>query len=357
MPPRAIGGPKGWDMKANRRDFIKTSVAFGVLGVTKTGAHAASPPTKIGFVVSTRDQPNHLLAFLQALNDAGWGPITNKTTFSWASADGRYGSTHDDLQTLAKKHIRIHGVNMIVAAGGLMTAIGVAKALDAIAPQLLPFVYLIGRSPAAADNDAASFFNSTYKAGGVDQNVPAQNEQNFQQLKNQPNSTVTADRVGLIVNDNNAMSKPEVDLWVANGHPRSFVYQLAGENDKQLSVLFQKISSGPQPAGMVVSSDPYFRSVGPEFDTRLHDATGGAFSGWVCYPYREYLDQDPVPTSRSILSNSTPPLATDDPADQKSAYYQLGEKAVALLTALNKSPPPTSTPNVGITTWNGSAWV
>jgi hypothetical protein len=124
-----------------------------------------------------------------------------------------------------------------------------------------------------------------------------------------------------------------------------------------MSALFQKIGSGPQPAGIVVSSDPFFRSVGPEFDARLRDASGGNFSGWVCYPYQEYLDQDPPANAQSLKSDYAPALATDDPTDQKSAYYQLGRKAATVLAALDTKPPPTTTPNVGITTWNGSNWV
>jgi hypothetical protein len=350
-------------MKASRRNFIHTSAAFGVLSVTKAGAQPATrarPLTasakKIGFVVSTRDQPNHLLSFLQALSDKGWGPTAaKKASLFWASADGQYGSAHDALQKHAKKHIRQHKVDMIVAAGGLMTAIAVAKSLNAIGPANLPFVYLIGRSPTAADSNAADFFQSRFKSGGVDQNIPALNEQSFQQLKNKSGNVVTVDNVGLIVNDNNAMSNPEVALWTANGHKPSFVYQVQGENDKQVSMLFQKIkSASPQPAGIVVSSDPYLRSVGPDFDTSLRDANGGNFSGWVCYPYQEYLDQDPPANNQSIKSDFTPPLATDDPTDQKSAYYQLGLKAGAVLDALVANPG--TKPDVGILTWNGSSW-
>jgi hypothetical protein len=348
-------------MKKSRRDFIKTSTAIGVLGIPEASAQprsqaVAAVAKKIGFVVSTRDQPNHLLSFLQGLNDKGWGPTAaKKATLFWASADGQYGSAHDVLQNHAKKHIRQHNVDMIVAAGGLITAIAVAKAVDAVGPTNFPFIYLIGRSPLASENDAAAFFSSQHKSGGIDQNIPAQNEQSFQQMKNKSHNVVTADTVGLIVNDNNAMTQPEVDLWTANGHKGSFVFRVQGENDKQMSLLFQKIKqASPQPAGIVVSSDPYFRSVGPEFDTSLRDASGGNFAGWVCYPYQEYLDQDPPANNQSIKSDYTPPLATDDPTDQKSAYYQLGIKAGMVLDALVANPG--SKPDVGILTWNGSNW-
>jgi len=342
-------------MKKGHKDSIKKSARIGALAQSGLAAKKKAAATKkIGFVVSTRDQPYHLLAFLQALKDQGWGPTKAKVV--WASADGRYGSARDELQNHAKKHIRRNNVDMIVAAGGLTTAIAVAKAIDAVGQPRLQFVYLIGRSPLAPETEAAAFFSSRHKAGGVDQNIPAQNERNFQQLKNQPGSTVTATSVGLVVNDNNAMTKPEVQQWTANGH--QFVYQVQGNNEQQVPRLLQRIKQGPQPAGLVVSSDPYLRSVGPEFDMQLRAESGGGFAGWVCYPYQEYLDQDPTPSLRSIKSDFTPQLATDDPTDSKSAYYQLGIKAAKLLDELDKpgKKPDDELPDVGIVTWNGSDW-
>jgi hypothetical protein len=341
-------------MKKSRKAIHKVKKAAS----GKSGRKAKRPAgkaMKIGFVLSTRDHPHHVLAFVQALRDKGWEPKgRNKVSIVWASAHGKYGSAHDAIENLANKHIRHHKVDMIVAAGGLMTAIGVAKLLDKLAPAKLPFVYLIGRSPGASDHDAAALFHSRYKAGGVDQNMPAQYEKSYQQMKSASAGAVTADNVGLIVNGNNAISKPEVDLWLANGHDARFVYRVEGENEKQLSALFQKIRSGPQPAGIVVSCDPYLRSVGPEFDTGLRDPNGGNFSGWVCYPFHEYLDHDPAPSTKSIKSDHTPHLATNDPTYKKSAYYQLGIKAARVLDALKKQKKKL---NVGTATWNGSRWV
>src|SRR5438445_381812 len=129
-------------MKATRRDFIHTSAAFGVLSVTKADAQPATAPAagtqaavasakNIGVVISTRDQPNHLMAFLQALNDQGWGTgAAKKAAFSWASADGHYGLNHKELHNHTKKHLRRHGVHLIVAAGGLTSAMAVAEALN-----------------------------------------------------------------------------------------------------------------------------------------------------------------------------------------------------------------------------------
>jgi hypothetical protein len=213
-------------MDKSRRDFIALSAAAGAGILTVTKAAAQTATKKIGFVVSTRDMPGHAASFLQALDDAGWETGSKKATVFWASADGKYGGTHDELQKHAQKHIG-RGVDMIVAAGGLMTAIAVAKACDARAPANFPFVYLIGRSPTSASGDdaaAAAFYNSQHKVGGVDQNIPAQNEKSFAQLQSASQGAVTASNVGLIVNDNNAISKPEVSEWNKNKH--SIVFSL-----------------------------------------------------------------------------------------------------------------------------------
>jgi hypothetical protein len=360
-------------MKKSRRDFIRTSAALGVLSITTDASADCPNPAQgtscsvpsgasktIGFVVSTRDQPDHLLVFLRALSDSGWGQAgsgaSNTVTLLWASADGRYGSSHNELQNYTKKLVRIHNVDMIVAAGGLTAAVAVAKALNSVTTANFPFIYLIGRSPLAGESDAAALFSSQNKAGGVDQAIPSQNENNFQMLKHASNDAVTADKVGLIINNNNAMSGPERQLWLSNGHNSNFVYSASVENEQQLASIFSQIkSANPQPVGLVVSSDPYFRSVGPDFDMTLRDVNGGDFTGWVSYPYIEYLDQDPAPSQHSKLSTSTPYLANDPKVYKNAAYYQLGLKAALVLNCLVQYPG--CKPNVGIVTWNGSAWV
>jgi hypothetical protein len=342
-------------MKKTRRDFIAASAGMGMLSVTKA---AAQPVTKkIGFVVSTADRPNHIAAFMQALDDAGWQTAAKKTAMFWASAGGKYGSAHYELQNHAAKLIA-RGVDMIVAAGGLMTAIAAAKACDAAkatAVNVPPFIYLIGRSPISAtgdDLDAADLFNSRYKAGGVDQNMLAQNEKDFQQLQTASAGSVTAANVGLIVNDNNSISKPEVSLWTKT-HSPGFVYRMQGENDQGLPGLLLKIKqTKTQPAGIVLSCDPYLRSIGSDFDTQLRAANGGNFAGWVCYPFREFLDPT-TPNPKSLLSNSSPSLATDDPTDPNSAYYQLGKKAANVLDRMVSGLPL----DVGVTGWDGAKWV
>jgi hypothetical protein len=355
-------------MKASRRDFIKASTAIGMAGITQTAAAAAAKAAakaKIGFVVSTSDQPDHIRCFLRGLQDnQEWGTATKPIKFYWASANGKYGGGRKELYRHAMKHMVNHQVNMIVAAGGLASAIAVAQAVDKYAhdhgDQGIPFSYLIGRTPLANEAEGKALYQSAFKTGGVDQAIPAQNENNIMQLKEAFGAAVTPDTVGLIVNNNNPMTPREALAWQAQ---HQFLFQASRntENDKQIaevcSDVARALASDPKPNAIVVSSDPYFRSFGPEFESQLRDPSGGNFAGYVCYPYQEY--QDP-PTDNSIVSKYTPKLSADvftddDTTIVKTAYYQLGFNTANVLQALSDNPGtfPTVPPKV----WNGTTWV
>jgi hypothetical protein len=342
-------GEMGAAMKKDRRDFIKASAAIGMFGVTEASAQT---PKKIGFVVSTRDNTNHVLSFMQALEDRGWSG-SDKVRFFWESAEGAYGSSHTELPDHAKKHID-RGVDLIVAAGGLMSAIAVAQVLRNRSSSI-KFVYLIGRTPLSSDpnyGDTSVFATSNNKAGGVDQNIVTQNEKNCSDLYQISSNGVTPGNVGLIVNHNNVITAPEIKEWKnGHGHTGTLIFDVTAENDQQMSAVFGKISSaGAALAGLVVSSDPYFRSFAPDFDKKLRAASGGKFKGYVCYPYQEYMDYlDPAYSSKSVKSKYTPTLATDDDTTvsiDKRAYYQLGLKVVDFLNGTNPA----------VATWNGTQW-
>jgi hypothetical protein len=115
-----------------------------------------------------------------------------------------------------------------------------------------------------------------------------------------------------------------------------------------LKTLFDAIkNTKPSPPdGLVVSSDAYLRSLGNvDFDKQLRAAGGGKFSGWVCYPYEEYV---PDFGANTVHSRSTPNLATPYPTDRNSAYWQLGQKAV---DALNQNPAKLATWNSSTSSW------
>jgi hypothetical protein len=231
---------------------------------------------------------------------------------------------------------------------------------------------LIGRYPtsnAGTDVEAADLYSCsrTYKVGGVDQAVPAQNQGNFELLRIKSTGVVTIDTVGLIVNNNNPITPPEIDAWrglrdTTDPGKRinsNFIYPIKDPNNQNhgISNLLTSIrNANPQPTGIVVSSDAYLREVGDvDFDAQLRDATssnkGGHFNGWVCYPYKEYV----LASAKSIYSATTPVLATDpdDPTYTMAAYYQLGITAATILDQLVSGTSPA---NAGLTTWNGSQW-
>jgi hypothetical protein len=199
---------------------------------------------------------------------------------------------------------------------------------------------------------------------GWDQAVPTQNQANFQLLRIKSTGKVTIDTVGLIVNDNNPITPPEIDAWSKLTDPTdpgksinpNFVYHITDANNQNqgISNLLTRIRKNSQPNGVVVSSDPYLREVGnKDFDVQLRDASnpnrGGHFKGWVCYPFQEYAV---AKGANSIWSGTTPVLATDDATNPMAAYYILGLTAAAILDQIEKSQPL----NAGLTTWDGVNW-
>jgi hypothetical protein len=335
---------KARNMKESRRDFIKASLAVSVITVSRaTTQPAQAAPKTIALVVSTKKKDDHEAAFMQALSDFHWYPAHNNNQH----ADGDYSKLKQD----AKK---VKNVDLIVAAGGLPAAIAVATALKEDNSSTR-FVFLVGRYPQSAnspDDLAADLFNSSNKAGGVDQSMVTQNANNFLFLKAKG---VTIDKVGLIVNDTNPITAPEVALWTAMADPpgstntpnSNFIYHLASNDNTGLTNLLSDINKPSKPNGIIVSSDAYLRSLGNvDFDTQLR--TTGGFSGWVCYPFKEYVKASGANT---VYSPSTPNLVASDPTDTKTSYYQLGLKAV---DALIENPAKLAT-----WTWNGStgSWV
>jgi hypothetical protein len=325
-------------MKESRRDFIKASLAISVITVSRATTQAAPAKKKrIAFVVSTQKKDSHEATFRQALSTFHWDPDHPDDKH----ADGDYAKIIGDAKDVAKK------VDLIVAAGGLPAAIAVATALKQDKSDT-PFVFLVGHYPQSASGDdvlAADLYNSSNKAGGVNQNVPAQNENNFKQLRD--DHGVAIDKVGLIVNDLNPITKPELAAWGKMKPEERFIYHLPSNDGTGLKKLLDDIrnTSPPLPDGLVVSSDAYLRSLGNvDFDKQLRAAGGGKFLGWVCYPYQEYVRDI---GANSVYSRSTPQLAATDVTDQSTGYWQLGQKTV---DALNVNPAK-------LATWNGSSWV
>jgi hypothetical protein len=329
-------------MKESRRDFIKASLAVSVITVSRATTQAAPAKKKqIAFIVSTKKKDTHEAAFAQALSTFHWDPDHPNDKHE----DGDYAKIKGDAKNLAKQ------VDLIVAAGGLPAALAVATALKEDKSDT-PFVFLVGYYPQSAGGDLDDLFTSSNKAGGVNQNVPAQNENNFKLLRD--DHGVAIDKVGLIVNDKNPITTPEVAAWKnitdsgKNPNP-DFIYHLKSNDATGLKTLFDDIKNtkpGP-PDGLVVSSDAYLRSLGnDDFDKQLRDAGGGKFSGWVCYPYQEYVA---ATGANSVYSRSTPQLATLYPTDRNTGYWQLGQKAV---DALNGN-------SAKLATWDSStsSWV
>jgi hypothetical protein len=351
-------------MKKSRRDFIAGSAAMGVIGVTEASAQPARKTTAqrgrralpanptVGVLHSTTfdagdDQGK---AFLQGLSANGVTLSPADLNRRTRQARGDYGD--GALEHLAVELITREGVNLMVAAGGLVS--GRAAAVACGNYPTCSFVYLIGRYPRPGEGSDI-FLNSAQKLGGVNQNTPDQNEANWKALSDpQRDPTIKATDVALIVNDKAAMTGAESQMWndPRNGHDPDSVVANTDPNTNNLVQLFRDIAalrlprgSNTRPKGLVVSADPFFRTFKEQFDTRLRAQGQGNFAGWVCYPYEDFR---PSQNPQYIISPTTPPLFTSGNAgDQKAGYYQLG----IITAAAFKTQAPRSV------MWNGKDWV
>jgi hypothetical protein len=176
--------------------------------------------------------------------------------------------------------------------------------------------------------------------------VVTQNAKNYNEVAAKLGSNP---KIGLIVNANNPMTTAELNDWTNSGHLKS--YLAAGyENYNQLGAIFNAVSFDVKNGdieGLVVTADPYFRSRAADFDRMLRDPKTVNFTGPVCYPFQEYVDNAAAGKNHTFRSKYMPLLATDEKGklSDKSSYFKLGEVAASALAGTPK-----------FFTWNGSTW-
>ncbi len=343
-------------MTQNRRDFIKTSTAFTLFTVSNAAAQGtlAASPRKIGIVTSItfdRDLEN---CFLAGLSDAGWQkppppPVPPKRPISLpipsgganpGEARGQYGGTfgHSVLAKLVRDHGR--QPDLIVVAGGLASHLAAFSELSTVN---IPFVYLAGRlPPTSAPVDG--------KYCGVILNYSAQHANAVTMLNVNPSG------VWLVQNANSNMSGPECTDWQHTINSNCFSFfrdPLNPVNNNALNYpgeVTKLLNQNPRPTGVVVSSDPFFRSTAPAFATAMKNGLGMSIP--ICYPFEDFPRSGPdiLLPNRAILRNS------NNPADPTTAYFQLGKLAGSVLNVQTPGHPIPSAPVPSIQ-WDGTAWM
>jgi hypothetical protein len=297
---------------------------------------------QIAIVTSITFDGHPRSSFEAGLRDSGAHGATIAPPYE---AHGNYGLLNYLVQNAASIH-----PDLIVTAGGFVAANAAASMLNQANgdPQ---FVYLSG---------VLLNTNNPCNSGGVNQNIPIVNQARRDALIAKK---VDPARVWLVVNNNNPISSTEIAAW-GNANHHSFFSGApnhpfnAPDTSRNNSFIdeFKALAAKPQPPlGLVISPDPYFRHFRTAFVTALADQLPVP----VCYSYEDFC------TAAAGTSNTANSVSLDQPRLYReagtrapdiaaTAYYQLGYKAGQFLIAKASGHPRQF---VGVTTWNGSAWM
>jgi hypothetical protein len=266
----------------------------------------------IAVVTSITFEGNNAACFNQGFLSS-FGSLPNITANR--PADGDYGALRDLIRKAANGNPR---PDLIVAAGGLVTALAAAAELSNADPK---FVYLGG--DALPQNLPAPAF-----AGGVNIDNPGENQARRKILTDPP-FNVDPDKIYIIVNDNNPFSANDASGWGA----RVASFFVGGNPPDPTTALRNEFTnlrdnSNPAPKGLVISADPYFRRWRTAFTTAL----GTIVPLPVCYPYKDYTDAIEAEPGKPNKTNSRalelPKLNNHAGAgDPNTAYFQLGKQA------------------------------
>jgi hypothetical protein len=285
---------------------------------------------KIGLLHSTRFTGEQRTALQNGLTKGNW-PANKVQLFNQrVDTEGHYGRNHTELKNEAKNHHSGNHVDVIVAAGGLVSVIAASRAMSELGVKK-PIVYLIGRLPKkATDEGFAEVTQDPNVAGGFDLVTTTGNDARRDALVGQFGASgVSAATVALLVNTNSAMWAPEVTEWNSFGQTLSLKYpDLIGaqENDNtNFDDFFSAVSAlGQTPSALVVSSDPFFY----RFRTSLIRGAKKKFDVPICFAFEEYKNSPDWDPGRHIVVGNK----------LLDGYSKLGEKTAAVLTQLFPQP-------------------
>jgi hypothetical protein len=209
--------------------------------------------------------------------------------------------------------------DLIVTAGGLVTADAASKVLGQTDPK---FIFLSG--------DMLSVAHPTALAGGVNMNCPGEDQVRRKKLTDPPFSVPTG-KIYLVVNSNALMSDNDATGWPSAKVARFFkgIPNPDNTNVNNFVAEFKALAqNNPRPEGLVISADSYFRL----WRTAFTAALGTTLPVPVCSPFQDFIDainnQSTKPNIANSISLDLPKLnnpTNDD--DPNTAYFQLGKQA------------------------------
>ncbi len=267
----------------------------------------------IAIVTSISFGGNNAACFNAGLASTFGGP-TQITTFS---SNGDYDP--NKLRCLTRSAAN-SGPDLIVTAGGLVTAVAAAAELTTADPK---FVFLSGAALPGPKPPAL--------AGGVNINNASEDVARKQVLTGRP-FNVPSGHIYLVVNNNSPLND-------GAGWPPAKVARFFNNapnpptNDPNTGVHFiaefQALAQqNPTPGGLVVSADPYFRL----WRTAFTVALAAVLPVPVCYAYQDFIDAiNALPNTPNINNSRALDLPNlnnpANPNDPNTAYFQLGKQA------------------------------
>jgi hypothetical protein len=253
----------------------------------------------IGFVTST-GYANIQTAFEGGLG----GPLGTPPYEAVGKYDdgGGLGASHKELYTAVTTFDNDVNVNVIVAAGGVVSAHAAWKNTHQT-----PFLVLAGETP-----PDFSLSTNPYFRGGVNLQTPGQNASRHDYLASYYG--VHPDKVCLLWNSNSKMGKRERKTWVKDdGWPLD---EMVTANDENTFAGHFANAKNSGALAVVVSADPFFFY---KKDKLVQAANNSLL--YVCYPFSLYTAAATPPASgRSMWFGP----------DLDAAYTLLGQKTAAV---------------------------
>jgi putative ABC transport system substrate-binding protein len=294
--------------QVRRRELI--ALLGGSVAAWPLGALAEQPALPvIGFLSSASVSGPVPTPFRKALNETGFFPDQN-VTIEIHQADGHY----DRLPALAADFAN-RNVNVIVAAGGLVSAQAARKATSTI-----PILFIAGFDPIKLGL-VASYSRPDGNATGVSiYTTELLGKRLSLLLELMPN----AERLALLINASNVVSEFEIkDMKTVAAAAGVRLIVVDGSAKDGIESAFA-LAVGQNADALLVSADPFFST-----RRRQIVALAAHYRLPAAYPWREYAEAGGLMSYGPILMD---------------AYHQLGLYAGRILKGEKPSDLPVQLP-------------
>jgi hypothetical protein len=341
-------------MVGNRREFLRTSAAIGLLSASASVASAKPEDFPwIAFLHSTSIEPELEEAFLVGLRDNGNGweadptkadsTTPNRVIIRKSHGLGKYGRNHPNGLKNAAQDLKDQTptLRLIVAAGGNVAAI----AANSMTGDPIPILAVYGRAASAVDTNTM--------VTGFSMETPPNDPNTVMKfkidaLKSAQKYGVSEEQLCLFYNGNSQMAADQLTEWKTltsnNGKFHDASTNSGGNNNaKNLGVSIDAAVGKTDPTklrALVVSSDPFFTIHRQKIIRYIKRKNFDKLI--VCYPFAEYFDD------AKSMGFSTNDCMMYGP-DLTQIYQELGTRAAQILSG---AKPTDFDPRIGTVTFS-----